>query len=275
MEYLGIDSRSMGVVLSLVLGGPVVGGLIAGVVTIVAAKKTKQQAPPLLKPFTDYFFLLRQIPLQTGVAGEVEAFLQLAFSLLTVAMFGLQMNLLLIFFFQAFALMTVLVMSMNCPVDAYQPGINQKMKPFLLWQPVLLGTAAGIGLLTGGFSVADIFAHPRLLIWELPFLWVALLAVFVANDRLIWLAGLSGLQLAVLKLAACFRQITLLLLAGAFLTNTLLGAVVASLLIYVAACFANQFRLNSEWSVKAERSYGLIWVACVANLSWLYIKYWL
>jgi hypothetical protein len=261
--FWGTDSMIIGLGTLLVMGGPVVGGLVAGAVAIMKAKTEARQAPPLFGVIVDFFSLLRQAPNPVRQDLVFAVLLQLAFSLLSLALLIQQMNLLMVLFFHSFATLTVVAISGN-------------LKNFLVFQPVLLAIGAGLGLLTGGFSFATLFIQPGFFVLEMPFLWLCLLIVFrgsglpVRED-----AGIAGPQLALMKLAACFRQTTLLVLAGAFWANSFVGAIFAALLIYLAVCLGEFIYPRLSWRVRIEWGYGYLFFACAANLSWLYIKYWL
>ncbi len=111
--FWGTDSMIIGLGTLLVLGGPVVGGLVAGAVAIMKAKTEARQAPPLFGVIVDFFSLLRQAPNPVRQDLVFAVLLQLAFSLLSLALLIQQMNLLMVLFFHSFATLIVVAISGN------------------------------------------------------------------------------------------------------------------------------------------------------------------
>lgn len=200
---------------------------------------------------------------------------QLAFSLLALLFFGLKLNLAVILFFVGFAWICRIMTQQESPVGHGTNATDSPVRNFLLYLPILLLVGAGIGLLTGTLSLSSISAQPRWLVLELPFLWLALVAVIFRLQGGSSRSGFSGRLQITERLAGCYWLGTLLLLAGAFWSRNLAGMVLAAVIIYFILCLVRRFRERLYWPAMTAWSDGTLYFACLINYCWIYIKYWL
>ena len=108
---------------------------------------------------------------------------------------------------------------------------------------------------------------------ELPFLWGSLIYVAYVSAKLELDRIFAGPLLAVAQLAASFRQAVLVLLAGMFFSQSLLGVCVIAILLGCGLAAVDYLRACLSWRLKMMWGWGYVYFACAINLSWVYIKY--
>ena len=167
----------LGISVACLLLPPLIGGLVAGVGRIFDAKKQGLDAPPLLQPFQDYYALWRNEPASTPRDPLVFVLLSMAFHLMALVMLGLQKNLSPVLFLQAFGVVVLIMGGMPRPVPYYGLSANHALKSFLIGQSLVFLVAAGVFFATGSFDVSAVNEYPRLLVFDLPLLCMALLLV--------------------------------------------------------------------------------------------------
>ena len=271
--FFGMEPVRFILGVAIVAAIPFLSGLIVGFFNRFQAGRAGIPEPSLLQPFADFRQLLRQDPNSAGDSLAIASLLQLAFSLLAVGVLVLQMNIVAALFFQAIAVLIAITVGMHRPALTGGMSANSKLRTFLTYQPVLLSIGAGVSLTAGGFLLDAGQTSLRPLIVELPFLLGSLLYVSYVSDKMELNKIFAGPVLAVAQLAACFRQATLLLLAGMFFTHSLLGACMVALLLACSLTAVDYFRSRLPWRLTMTWGWGYVYFACAINLSWVYIKY--
>ena len=105
------------------------------------------------------------------------AFLCLVFNLLAICLLALQQNLLPVVFLQGFGVLSRFVGEMSGNRITQKRVMDQMMKDFFSYQPVLLAVTVGFFYSTGSFTIADSLLRPKFLVMELPFIFIAVYAV--------------------------------------------------------------------------------------------------
>ena len=271
--FFGMEPARFILGIAIVAAIPVVAGLIAGVFDKLQARRTGSPEPSILQPFTNFRQLLSQELKTPSDSLAIANLLQLAFGLLAVGVLVLQLNIVAALFFQAIAVLTVITVGMTRPACAGGLSANVKMRTFLTYQPVLLSIGAGIGLTAGSFLLDATQASLRPPIVELPFLWGSLIYVAYVSAKLELDRIFAGPLLAMAQLAASFRQAVLVLLAGMFFSQSLLGVCVIAILLGCGLAAVDYLRACLPWRLKMTWGWGYVYFACAINLSWVYIKY--
>ena len=266
---------SVGIFAACLLLPPLIGVLTEGVLYQLDAKKAGRTVPSLLAPFQEYVVNLR-LPL-TAVPNEQTTciLLSMAFQLLAIVMMGLQRELPPILLLQAFGVLALIMAGMSKTVPYSHLTINHALRAFLTSQPLLMLVAAGIFFATGNFNLGGIKDYPRLLVVDLPFLFIVLILVELAARTAAKEEAASDPMLAFVKLANCYRSGTLLLLAGFFFAHSIAAAALAAIVLYAILRGAPHAWPRAAGWLKAEWSWGFLYFVCGLNLIWLYIKYWM
>lgn len=265
---------SIGIVAAGLLLPPLMGGLVAGAGRIFDAKKQGLDAPSLLQPFQDYYSLWRNEPAETPRDSLLFVLLSMTFHLMALVMLGVKNNLPPVLFMQAFGMVVLIIGGMPRPVPYYGLSANHALKAFLISQPLVFLVAAGVFFATGSFDVSAVNEYPRLLVFDLPLLCMALLLVEKETRSDENESAANGRALLVVKLAHCYRAGTFLLLAGFFFSHSLAGAVWAAIILNVLMAVSSRISLRKARALKAAWGWGYVFFACGVNLTWIYIKYW-
>ncbi len=266
---------SIGIFAACLLLPPLIGGLTEGVLYRFHAKGAGRTVPSLLAPFQEVAVNLR-LPL-TAVPNEqiLCILMAMVFHLLAIVMMGLQRELPSILLLQAFGVLALIMAGMSRTVPYSHLTINHALRAFLTAQPLLMLVAAGIYFATGNFNLGGVKDYPRLLVVDLPFLFMVLILVELAAPSAVNEVSASDPMLAFVKLANCYRSGTMLLLAGCFFAHSLLMAALAAIILHALLRVTPHALPRAAGWVKAEWSWGFLYFACGVNLLWIYIKYWM
>ena len=273
MAIISNESAKLVMVLLVVVATPVVSGLFAGLARRMRLRRDGGMEAAIMQPFYDFKYLIRQ---QAGPAGNTAQFsilLQLAFSLLALALIVLQRNLLSALLLQSFSGLMAIAANGVRPVGEDSLRRTNPLKLFLTYQPLVLMAAAGCGLAAGGFGIDAMLGLPRPLIVELPLLWLSLLYVAYISSLQEPDKALRGPLLAVDRLAGCFRIASLLMFAGVVASDSLIMAGLVAVLLGYGLVVAEDLRSKLHWRLMAAWGWEFVYFACAINLSWLYIKY--
>ena len=273
MGVFSNESAKLVLVLLAIIATPVLSGLFAGLARRMRLRRDGGMEASIMQPFYDFNQLIRQ---QAGPAEKPAMFatlLQLAFSLLALALIVLQRNLLAALLLQSVSGLMAIAANSVRPVGDESLRRTNPLKLFLTYQPLVLMAAAGCGLAAGGFGIDAMLGLPRPLIIELPLLWLTLLYVAYISSRQEPEKSLHGPLLAVERLAGCFRQASLLLFAGVVAADSMIMAGLLALLLGYGLATAEDLRGRLHWRLLAAWGWEFVYFACAINLSWLYIKY--
>lgn len=260
-------------IVACLLAPPFIGGLVSGVARRYDAIKGGRIAPSLLQPFQEVYVALRKKP-GTGSYEVYSALvLSMTLQLAALGMLGLLKNLLPVLFLQAAGLLAMIMAGMFRPVPFIGLSGNHALKAFLTREPILFLVAAGVFFATGSFSLAAVAEYPRLLAIDLPLLCVVLLFIEQESRREPNDVKTES-ELVFMKLANCYRCGTLLLFAGFFFAHSLIGAVIAAILLHIVLVGLSYVPVHISSSQKAKWGWGYVYFATALNLSWIYIKYW-
>ncbi len=273
MAIFSNESAKLVLVLLAVIATPVVSGLFAGLARRLRLRRVEGTDASIMQPFYDFSNLIRQ---QAGPMRNTIMFalvLQLAFSLLAMALIVLQRNLLAALLLQSFAGLMAIAANGVRPVGDESLRRMNPLKLYLTYQPLVLMAAAGCGLAAGGFAIDAMLGLSRPLIVELPLLWLSLLYVAYVSGLQETDPSLNGPLLAVARLEGCFRQATLLLFAGVLAADSMIMAGLIALLLGYGLAAVEDLRSRLHWRLLAAWGWEFVYFACLINLVWLYIKY--
>ncbi|MHC1762158.1 MAG: hypothetical protein AB9917_22110 [Negativicutes bacterium] len=269
-----LELSSLPIIAGCLLIPPLIGCFVVGLSLRYDAKKQGGKIPPLSQSFQEIKLLLRK---KNGVV-PYEPFicilLALSFDLVALGMLGLQKNLLPILFLQSAGILAMGTARMHYSVPGGGRSVNCELKAFLTSAPLLILVAVGIFFATGSFSLAALHEYPRLLVIDLPFLWVSLLFIEQASRRDVNNKPTDPAP-AFVKLANSYHSGIILLLAGFFFARSLVGAVATAVFLHMALVCFGHIQHRFSWRLRLKWGWGYLYFAVLLNLSWIYIKYWL
>ena len=146
-----------GLILASLVGAPVIGGLISGMDRILTARFQARIGPPLVQPFYDLFKLLGKEKTVVNVWQAFCAYGYLAASAISVVLFLLQSDLLLILFIQSVGAVFLVVGALSSTSPYSQVGAHRELLQILSYEPLLVLVVVGFYLETGSFKIQAIF----------------------------------------------------------------------------------------------------------------------
>ena len=166
---LTIFSAIGGLILS-----PLVGGLLTGLDRRITARLQSRLGPPLLQPFYDIFKLLGKQPLVTNAWLVFSAYVTLISSALSLLLFFMGGDLLLLFFVLTVGAVFQVVGAVCVPSPYSNVGAQRELLLMLAYEPILILVFVGFAMCTGSFSIAAVFQLEQPLLLKMPLLFLAL-----------------------------------------------------------------------------------------------------
>lgn len=281
------------VILTLVLS-PIVGCLLAGIDRKLTAQLQGRKGPKIRQPWYDFVKLLSKENIAVHKYQNVYMLFYLIFIILSVVMFALQMDLLMIIFVFTIANVSLIVGAMSTGSPFAKIGAQREIMAMLAYEPVLIFYAVITYLLTGSFKISALVKLDKPLIVYAPLLFVAMLFVLSikfkkspfdfstshhGHQELV--KGLtteySGPTLAMFELAHWYEAILLLgfmFLFFAFNTSVvtfiIMGTIVETIgFIFVIVLDNITARITWQWMVK----FAYIFLALITIINMLVIYF--
>jgi len=267
--------------------GPLLGGLVSGLDRILTARMQSRIGPPVLQPFYDVVKLLAKEPVVVNVWQAFCAYCYVAAASISVVLFFLQSDLLLIFFVQAVGAIFLVVGALSSTSPYSQIGAHRELLQILSYEPLLVLVVIGIYLETGSFKLADIQAWPQPLLLKLPFLFVVLgyaLTIKLrkspfdlstchhAHQELVkgLLTDYSGPFLALTEVGHWFEVVLLLGLCTLFWSTSWIGMLVLLVSTYFLEVLVDNVTSRMNWRWMLSYVWGVGLTLSLVNLIWLH-----
>jgi ech hydrogenase subunit B len=267
--------------------GPLLGGLVSGLDRILTARMQSRIGPPVLQPFYDVVKLLAKEPVVVNVWQAFCAYCYIAAASISVVLFFLQSDLLLIFFVQAVGAIFLVVGALSSTSPYSQIGAHRELLQILSYEPLLVLVVIGIYLETGSFKLADIQAWPQPLLLKLPFLFVVLgyaLTIKLrkspfdlstchhAHQELVkgLLTDYSGPFLALTEVGHWFEVVLLLGLCTLFWSTSWIGMLVLLASTYFLEVLVDNVTSRMNWRWMLSYVWGVGLTLSLVNLIWLH-----
>jgi ech hydrogenase subunit B len=269
------------------IAGPLLGGLVSGLDRILTARMQSRIGPPVLQPFYDVVKLLAKEPVVVNVWQAFCAYCYIAAASISVVLFFLQSDLLLIFFVQAVGAIFLVVGALSSTSPFSQIGAHRELLQILSYEPLLVLVVIGIYLETGSFKLADIQAWPQPLLLKLPFLFVVLgytLTIKLrkspfdlstchhAHQELVkgLLTDYSGPFLALTEVGHWFEVVLLLGLCTLFWSTSWIGMLVLLVSTYFLEVLVDNITSRMTWRWMLSYVWGVGLTLSIVNLIWLH-----
>ncbi|HSV91595.1 MAG TPA: complex I subunit 1 family protein [Desulfobacterales bacterium] len=267
--------------------GPLLGGLVSGLDRILTARMQSRIGPPVLQPFYDVVKLLAKEPVVVNVWQAFCAYCYIAAASISVVLFFLQSDLLLIFFVQAVGAIFLVVGALSSTSPYSHIGAHRELLQILSYEPLLVLVVIGIYLETGSFKLADIQAWPQPLLLKLPFLFVVLgyaLTIKLrkspfdlstchhAHQELVkgLLTDYSGPFLALTEVGHWFEVVLLLGLCTLFWSTSWVGMLALLAVTYFLEVLVDNVTSRMTWRWMLSYVWGVGLTLSLVNLIWLH-----
>lgn len=270
-----------------VILAPVIGGLIAGLDRKTTAWLQSRVGPPILQPFYDVFKLMGKSPMIMSPWQVLTTWVYLMSAMLTVFLFFMGSDLLLIFFVLTIGAVFFVMGALVTKSPYAQLGAQRELVTMLTYEPLIILVFVSIAMVTGSFKVSEVFAYGKPLLPQLPLMFIVLgyaLTIKLrkspfdistchhAHQEVVRgvLTEYSGPQLAMIEIAHWYEVVFVLGLVGLFWTTSLWGMLVLLALTYFVEIVIDNVtaRMNYKWMLKSVWAWGL--ALSVLNLLWLY-----
>lgn len=269
------------------IAGPILGGLVSGMDRILTARMQSRIGPPLLQPFYDVVKLLFKEPVVVNVWQAFCAYCYIAAASISVVLFFLQSDLLLIFFVQAVGAIFLVVGALSSTSPYSHIGAHRELLQILSYEPLLVLVVIGMYLETGSFKLSDIQAWPQPLLLKLPFLFVVLgyaLTIKLrkspfdlstshhAHQELVkgLLTDYSGPFLALTEIGHWFEVVLLLGLCTVFWSTSWIGMLVLLAVTYFLEVLVDNVTSRMNWRWMLSYVWGVGLTLSLVNLIWLH-----
>jgi len=276
-------------ILFAVIAAPLMGGLIAGLDRKITARFQSRQGPPVVQAFFDVAKLFGKAPMASNPWQIFSAWVYLVAAALSVILFFLQGDLLLIFFVQAVGAVFLVIGAMSVPSPYSQVGAQRELIQILTYEPLLILVFVSMYLTTGSFQIADIMNVQQPLLFKLPLMFIVLTYALTiklrkspfdfstshhGHQELVKgvLTEYSGPFLGLIEVAHWYETILILGLCALFWSTNVLGMVALLVITYMAEIVIDNTmaRMTWRWMLKYVWSVGL--ALSFVNLIWLYAK---
>jgi len=269
------------------VAGPIIGGLVSGMDRILTARMQSRIGPPVLQPFYDVVKLLFKEPLVVNVWQAFCAYCYIAAASISVVLFFLQSDLLLIFFVQAVGAVFLVVGALSSTSPYSQIGAHRELLQILSYEPLLVLVVVGFYLETGSFKIADIYAWQHPLLLKLPFLFIVLgyaLTIKLrkspfdlstchhAHQELVkgLLTDYSGPFLALTEIGHWFEVVLLLGVCTLFWATSWVGMAVLLAGTYFLEVLVDNTTSRMTWRWMLSYVWGVGLTLSIVNLIWLH-----
>ena len=228
---------------------PVIGGLIAGLDRKTTAWLQSRVGPPILQPFYDVFKLLGKSPMIMSPWQVLSVWVYLMSAVLTVFLFFMGSDLLLIFFVLTIGAVFFVMGALVTQSPYAQLGAQRELVTMLTYEPLIILVFVAIAMVTGSFKVSEVFAYGKPLLPQLPLMFIVLgyaLTIKLrkspfdistchhAHQEVVRgvLTEYSGPQLAMIEIAHWYEVVFVLGLVGLFWATSFWGMLVLLVLTY-------------------------------------------
>ncbi len=277
----------------LLIGGlliaPILGGLLMGLDRILTARLQSRIGPPLLQPFYDLIKLLRKEKMVVNVWQAFCVNCYVAAASISVGLFILGSDLLLILFIQAVGAIFLVVGALTSTSPYSQVGAHRELLQILSYEPLLILAIIGIYLETGSFKIEAVLDWKQPLLMRLPFLFlvtgyallvklrkspVDLSTSHHAHQELV--KGLttdySGPYLALIELGHWYEVMLFLGFCSLFWATSWVGMLIVGLGLLLVEILVDNTTARLTWRWMLSSTWGLGLTLSLINLIWLHLR---
>jgi len=164
-------------VLITLLVSPILGCFLTGVDRKFTANLQSRKGPRLRQPLYDFLKLLGKENIAVHKYQNVYMLFYLVFIILSVVMFVLGMDLLMIIFVFTIANIALIVGAMTTGSPFARIGAQREIMAMLAYEPILIFYAVITFMMTGSFKISQLYKLDKPLIVYAPLLFISMLFV--------------------------------------------------------------------------------------------------
>ncbi|MBF0480950.1 MAG: NADH-quinone oxidoreductase subunit H [Desulfovibrionaceae bacterium] len=271
--------------LALTIAAPFIGGLVTGIDRKITARLQSRYGPPIAQPFYDVLKLLGKDRMVVNMWQALCPVVTLTASALCVFLFGMQADLLLIFFVLTVGGVFLIMGAMAAPSPYSQIGAQRELMQMLAYEPLLILVFVSFSMVTGSFKIADVYAYGRPLLPQLPLMFIVLgyaltiklrkspfdiAACHHAHQEIVRgvLTEYSGPNLALIEIAHWFDVALILGLCSLFWSTSALGAATLLAGAYFLELVIDNVTARMTWRFMLQNALGVGLALSVLNIVW-------
>ena len=171
------------IMIGVIILGPFLGGLMAGVDRRLTARLQSRIGPPILQPFYDVIKLMHK---ETAVINHAQSFfvmIHLLFMVFTVGLFFFGSDLLLTIFALTLASIFLVLAAYATNSPYSNLGADRELLTMLADEPILLLVSVGFYLLSDSFAVIDMLKASQPAVILIPGLFLGYILVLTIKMR--------------------------------------------------------------------------------------------
>jgi ech hydrogenase subunit B len=280
------------IMIGVILLGPFLGGLMAGIDRRLTARMQSRIGPPILQPFYDVIKLMHK---ETAVINHAQSFfvmIHLIFMVFTVALFFFGSDLLLTIFALTLASIFLVLAAYATNSPYSNLGADRELLMMLADEPILLLVSVGFYLLSDSFAVVDMLKAGQPAVVLIPGLFLGYILVLTikmrkspfdistshhAHQELV--KGLTtefaGRTLAIVEIAHWYESLLLYGLVSLFFIGrspwTIILAVLMSVVVFLLEIVVDNAFARFKWQAVLRTTW--ITAASLVFINLLFLTY--
>lgn len=274
--------------IAAVIIAPLIGGFLSGVDRKLTAFIQGRYGPPIWQPFYDVIKLLYKQRLLVNDFQVLSAYMYLLSAILSVGLFALKADLLMILFIMSVGLVFYIAGALSTKSPYSQVGAQRELMQMLAYEPMLIFFVIAVYNVTGSFNLTQIMTHGRLLL-DLPLMFLLLGLVLTiklkkspfdlsasehAHQELVRgiLTDYSGPYLALIHIADWYEMILILaMIAILWSQNLVIGILIALATFFIDIVIDNiTARMTVKWMLAFSWSISILFT--IINIAYIYFR---
>ncbi|KHO61470.1 MULTISPECIES: respiratory chain complex I subunit 1 family protein [Thermoanaerobacter] len=274
--------------IAAVVIAPFIGGFLSGIDRKLTAFIQGRYGPPIWQPFYDVIKLLYKQKLLVNDFQVFSAYMYLLSAILSVGLFALKADLLMILFIMSVGLVFYIAGALSTKSPYSQVGAQRELMQMLAYEPMLIFFVISVYNVTGSFNLAQIMTHGRLIL-DLPLMFLLLGLVLTiklkkspfdlsasehAHQELVRgiLTDYSGPYLALIHIADWYEMILILaMIAILWSQNLVIGALIALATFFMDIVIDNiTARMTVKWMLAFSWSISILFT--IINIAYIYFR---
>lgn len=281
--------KTLGLAFAYIFLAPLVGGLLAGLDRRISAKMQDRVGPPLLQPFYDVLKLLEKENLIVSRSQNFYVLCFLLFVIFTGALFFTGSDFLLVIFALTLANIFLVLAAYAANSPYSHIGAERELIQIMAYEPMVIMTCVGMYMVTGSFSVNTILSSSKLIILDLPGVFIGFTYILTikfrkspfdlslshhAHQELVKgiTTEFSGRTLAAIEVAHWYENVLFLGFVYLFFGSSPLVGLLALAGVYLFEIFIDNSSARLKWQWTVKSSWLVAATVGLINIAFLYLK---
>jgi len=160
--------KYIGFTLLILVGSPIIGGLLAGIDRKISARMQRRKGPPILQPFYDVFKLLQKEATTVNFLTRFYVTYSLCFAAVAAVLFFLGMDILLPIFALTLSVVFLIIAAYSSGSPYSLQGAQRELLSIMAYEPMVFIAAFGFYSITHSFHVWSPLGMNSPIVVQLP-----------------------------------------------------------------------------------------------------------